>query len=215
MNTEDKSIINYATSTQRLVSSSIDIFIVFLLRFFFMALLGELWLKNIIIQFEEDFTAKFSTPFLQQNADHVGFFRNHELFSSLIIFYLIIVAVGAFYYAYLHSSTWQATIGKRVINIKAIKLNGMTIGFKRALLYYFLSIMPFIYAMYIMAYVAAYNISLINAVTHSFTNIILTIIFVAWLQAQYFTKNKSTIYDIICRVIVAEGKIDKKYPWYK
>ncbi len=214
-NTKQNKSQNFANSTQRLTALGVDIFIVIIIRFFFTALIGELWIKSLIVKFEQDFTQKFGTPFMQSELSHIQFFRDHELFFALIIFYITVVLVGAIYYAYLHSSSWQATIGKRVVGIIAIKSNGLAMSFKRAMLYYFLSILPFIYAAYIFAYMASFDVSLIGALTGSITNIILTILFVAWVQSQYFNQRKSTIYDLICHIDVKEGKINKKYPWEK
>lgn len=49
------------------------------------------------------------------------------------VMYLLWLLVAPFYYASLESSEWQATVGKRLIGIKVVDLEGRRIGFGRAL----------------------------------------------------------------------------------
>ena len=215
MNIDDSTAIKYASSFQRATAATIDIWIVIFIRFFFMALLGELWIKNAASNFQEEFQTKFGGAFFRDSPEHIAFFMDHKIFLELMIFYLIIVISGACYYAYFHASSWQATIGKRLMKIVIIKNNNLPTSFGRGLLYYFLSILPYIYIMYIVTYLLKTNASIGQAITASFANIFFTIIFFIWIQSHFMTKRKTTIYDIICRITVKEGKTDKKFPWHK
>lgn len=55
-----------------------------------------------------------------------------EFISSIWIFILIGVLGGWLYYAYCESSEWQATAGKKVLNLIVTDLNGNRISFGRA-----------------------------------------------------------------------------------
>jgi len=48
------------------------------------------------------------------------------------LYYLFSWLVGWLYYALMHSSSWQATVGKRALGIKVTSLSGERIGFGRA-----------------------------------------------------------------------------------
>lgn len=211
---KEKKVI-YATLFQRSIATGVDILIVVVIRFLFMATLGELWLKNEIAKFQEDFALKFGGEFFQQNPEHVQYFMNHKIFIYTIIFYSLVILLGACYYAYFHSSNWQATIGKRLMKIILIKNNNLPISFKRGLLYYFLSILPYIYVAYMVSFALKYNFTIVNAISANFFNILATLLFICWTQSYYFTKRKTTMYDLICNTNVIEGKIDQKFPWKK
>ena len=212
---QDQLKIEKASSFQRALAILIDVWVVIFIRFFFLALLGEIWMNDEIMQFKKEYDMAFgeNQSSTKPTEKQIAFVKNHSIFVKSIIFYSFIFLVGACYYAYLHSSKWQATIGKRIMKIYFIKKNDMPISFKRALLYYFLSILPFIYIIYIMTFVANYKISLISAIMANFTNIFLTILFVIWIQSSVILRSKNTLYDMICNTTIKKGVINKKYPW--
>lgn len=207
--------IEKASSFQRIFAILIDVWVVIFIRFFFLALLGEIWMNDEIMQFKKEYNMAFGADQSSKTPteNQVAFVKNHSIFLKSIIFYSFILLVGAFYYAYFHSSKWQATIGKRIMKIYLIKKNDIAISFKRALLYYFLSILPFIYIIYMMTFVANYKISLVNAIMANFTNIFLTILFAIWIQSSVFLRSKNTIYDLICNTVIKKGIINRKFPW--
>ena len=129
--------------------------------------------------------------------------------------FFIIMLIGTIYHSYLNSSSWRATIGKRLMGIAIVKKNLVSLSFSRALLHYFLSILPFIYILYIISYHASYNIDIQKAITASFGNIVLGIIFILWIQIQLFTKNKTTAYDLISNTIFINKVYNAKRPWSK
>jgi uncharacterized RDD family membrane protein YckC len=123
--------------------------------------------------------------------------------------------VGALYHAYLNSSVWEATIGKRLMKIMITKENDMKITFKRGLLHYFLSLMPFVFLIYLVSYQIRNNLTFYQAITSSEINIFLGILFMMWLQIHIFTKKRTTAYDMICNTNVVKGKTSYKWPWSK
>lgn len=122
--------------------------------------------------------------------------------------------VGALYHAYLNSSNWQGTIGKRLMKIIIVNENNhKKINFFLALGHYFLSILPIAYIIYLLIFQVANNLSLFDAITHNSINLILGVIFILWIQIQSLTKKKTTAYDLICETVVIQGKTASKFPW--
>ncbi|MFJ7856797.1 RDD family protein [Peribacillus sp. NPDC097206] len=63
------------------------------------------------------------------------------------------ILISFLYYTLLHSSKWQGTVGKKLLNIKVVDLNGNRIGFGKAAGRYFATIISgvILYIGYIMA----------------------------------------------------------------
>ncbi|HLD77171.1 MAG TPA: RDD family protein [Rickettsiales bacterium] len=213
MNIEQQ--IKYATSFQRTSAISIDIFIVAFLRIILAQILGNIWINDIIARFLSDFKTYFGTEFIKNNPEHIEFVMRHEVFSSIIIFYIILVLVGTIYHAYLNSSSWRATIGKRIVGITMMKEDYTKISFWLGVAHYFLSVLPIIYVIYIVMFQAANNINMFTAITSNPFNFAFGIAFVLWLQIQIFTKKKTTAYDLICKVIFIKLRTAEKFPWSK
>lgn len=73
-------------------------------------------------------------------------------FILLLGIMLLIAVFTMLYYALLHSSKWQGTVGKKLVGIKVIDLDGNRISFWRSLGRYFSMILSaFFYIGYIMA----------------------------------------------------------------
>jgi uncharacterized RDD family membrane protein YckC len=67
---------------------------------------------------------------------------SHMVLIGFVVLYLSIISliVPWFYYSGLESSKWQATVGKRVLNMKVTDLEGHRISFARATGRYFAKI---------------------------------------------------------------------------
>lgn len=205
----------YASTSKRSFAASIDVIIVLILRVIAMQLMGFLWINQKLVDFMQEFSATFGTMEVKNTPEHISFIFNHSIFWHVIIFYFITLLVGVFYHAYLNSSNWQATIGKRLNNIMIATASETKISFKRALLHYFLAIMPFVYLTYIMIYQIRNQVNISQALMGSDLNIIFGIIFVLWIQIQAFTPRKTTAYDLICNTVLINGKSNFKFPWSK
>jgi len=210
---------NYPSSIRRAISSGIDMWIVLFIRACFMQLLFNLWIKDVILSFKDEFYQKFGTSILKENPEHMYFLINHSAFKQTFVFYLLVILVGALYYAYFNSSYWQASIGKRICKIMLIKENdnveNKKLGFLRAFFHYILSLLPFIFVMYIILYMKMHGANFYNAITASHANIFCGILFILWTQIHVFTKKRNTAYDMICKTVMVVGKTDKKFPWSK
>ena len=199
-------------STRRSIASAIDTAIVLMIRIFFVETLGRMWIEPILLKFNNDFKEKFGTETPKRTPEHIEFMYQSDLFSHLLMLFFCVLMIGTIYHSYLNSSAWRATIGKRLMKIAIVKNNLMALSFKRALLHYFLSIIPFFY---IFSYQMKYNIELYQAITASFENILCGIVFMLWIQIHLFTKNKTTAYDLICNTVFINKVFDAKKPWSK
>ncbi len=205
--------IKFASPFKRSFASSIDMFATLLLRMFALQILGEFWIKNVIANFMLEFKEHFGTEFIKGNQEHMSFLVHHSAFMQILSLYIIIILVGAFYHIYFNSSSWQATPGKRIMNIIMIKEDGKKVNFSLAFSHYFLALLPCIYLIYILIFVVMNKMTFFHAIMATGANMVFGIIFIAWVQISYFTKKKSTMYDLICKTIFIEGRSSTKYPW--
>jgi hypothetical protein len=159
-------------STKRSIASAIDTVIVLIARIFFVETFGRMWIEPFLKKFNIDFKEKFGTETPKRTPEHIEFMYQSDLFFHLIMLFFCVFMIGAIYHSYLNSSSWRGTIGKRIMGIAIVKNNLMPLSFKRALLHYFLSIIPFFYIFYIFSYQMKYNIELYQAITASFENIL-------------------------------------------
>ena len=200
---------------RRGMSATIDVWIVLFIRIITMQIMGDLWLNQALINFLQEFNQKFGTETVKDTPEHLQFIIHHSIFIQAIIFYFITIMVGALYHAYLNSSMWEGTIGKRLMKIKITKENDMKITFKRGLLHYFLSLMPFVFLIYLLSFQIRNDFTFYQALISSEINIFLGILFVMWVQIHVFTKKRTTAYDMICNTNMVKGKTDYKWPWSK
>ena len=206
---------NFVGSIKRSVASAIDTVIVLIVRILFIEIIGKTWIEPCLLKFNTEFKEKFGTETPKRTPEHIEFMYQHELFYNIFALFVIIVLIGTLYHSALNSSSWRATIGKRLMGIAIVKKNLMPLSFKRALLHYFLSILPFFYIFYIISYQIKNDVEIYQAITGSFENIVFGIIFMLWLQIHLFTKNKTTAYDLICNTIFINKIFDAKMPWSK
>jgi uncharacterized RDD family membrane protein YckC len=206
----------YADSFKRSVASMFDIIIVLILRCITLEILGRIWVDKIIIKFMADFKAEFGTEEVTNTPAHVNFILHHQFFSTMLELYFIIIMVGALYHAILNSSKWQATIGKKIMKIVIIDNSDYgEISFFKALAHYFLSVLPMVYVIYLIAFQAIYKLSFYQTIIATKYNVFFGIIFTAWLQAHLFTKNRSTAYDMILNTSMINGVTKFRFPFSK
>lgn len=205
----------YASTTKRGTAAMIDVWIVLFLRIASMQIMGVLWMNEMIIKFSKEFEAAFGTQEVKNTPEHINFIINHVIFANALFFYFVVIIVGAIYHAYLNSSKWQATIGKRIMKIIITTKTETRISFKRGILHYFLAVLPFVYLTYIMIYQLQNDTGITGAIMGTPVNLILAIVFILWLQIQAFSPRKTTAYDLICNITYLNGKTEFKKPWSK
>lgn len=206
----------YASSFKRGNASMIDVLVVLFLRIIVIQLLGKLWLNGAIINFIKEFYDRFGTETPKNNPEHINFIIHNRIFFYGIAFYLIIILIGAFYHALLNSSTWQATIGKRLMGIVIVKeADESRISLLRGLSHYFLSVLPFVFIFYLVSYQAQNHLTFYQTIVASEINVFFGITFMLWVQIHLFTKKKNTAYDMICQTVLIKGRTATKFPWSK
>lgn len=205
----------YTSSTRRGIAAMIDAGIVLFIRVVVAQILGILLVNNAIKDFMNEFQNKFGTEFVKNNPDHIDFVLHHRIFIICLLFYATVIFIGALYHALLNSSSWQATIGKRILGITVEKTNGSQISFGLGLAHYFLSVLPFVFVMYLIVFQVSHNLTFYGAITASSFNIFFGVLFILWTQIHSFTKKKNTAYDLICKTTLVNKKIATKFPWSK
>ena len=211
----NKNEITYINPFIRGASGAVDIFIVGFLRIVFVQIIGTFWINGRLIKFHQDFQEKFGVIFSSTNQKHVQFLINHQIVKVLIIFLILTILIGALYHAYLNSSSWSSTIGKRVFGLVLVKNEGKNLTFGEALGHYFLSLLPWIFTIYILTYQVKNKVTLYGAMTGNTLNLILGIITVIWIQIHILTKKKNTVNDLIIGCSMVKGKVGKGWPRFR
>lgn len=207
--------LKYAGSIRRSAATTIDLWIVLFLRAIVMNLLGKFWLEQKILTFHQEFMDKFGTETIKNTPEHIDFVVHSSAFLCSIIFFVIVILIGAFYHAYFNSSAWCGTIGKRLMKIEIVTENEARISFWRGTSHYFLSILPLAFIAYLMSYKIRHEITFFQAITASEANVFFGIMLVLWIQIHIFTKKKTTAYDMICNTVLINGRTALKFPWGK
>ncbi|MCE2687028.1 MAG: RDD family protein [Rickettsiales bacterium] len=192
---------NYASLLKRGISATIDAIIVMSIR---IAIIQIFWIIigiNLATKFILEFKEKFGAESIRSK-DHLVFLMNHNFFIFIILMALIFFAVGLVYYSFFNSSKWQATIGKKIMGIKIIRIDNKKITLLFALFYYILSLLPFLFPLYFLTYESFNRINKINVnFFDNFFNVILAILSVVWIQISILNKKKLTVSDMICKII--------------
>lgn len=207
-----KEDLSYVNPFIRGAAASIDMFCVALLRIIFMQLIGYFWVNGQIIKFHKDFEENFGGMFNGSNPEHLLFLSNHEIVKVMLIFLSLTILVGAFYHAYLNSSSWSSTLGKRLFKVILVKNEGKSLTFFQAFWHYCLSLLPWIFMFYLVIYQLKNKVSIYDALTGDPVNLTLGLITVAWIQIHIITKKKSTPQDMIIGCTMVRGKLGKGWP---
>lgn len=212
--TSNKLEVSYINSLKRSGAAMIDVFIVTFFRIILLQILGHFWIEEKMLKFASDFKAKFGNEAVlsDSNLDHIKFLASHELVKVVFICLVLVLLVGALYHAYLNSSSWSATVGKRLFKIVLVKDEGKALTFWQAFSHYFLSLVPWFFAFYIFIYSLKAKVSIIVAMVHSPANIIIGFITAIWLQFHIFNKRKRTIQDVVVGCSMVEGRLGGTWP---
>jgi uncharacterized RDD family membrane protein YckC len=207
---KDKS--TYVNPFLRGGAAAIDMFVTGFIRIVFAQILGYFWVEGQMIEFLRDFKEKFGVALSPSNLEHVQFIANHSITKVALIYLLLILLVGALYHAYFNSSTWSATVGKRVAGIVLVKNEGKSLTFSQSFWHYCLSIVPWIFMVYILLYQSKEKTSLQDALIGNNFNLVLGLITVAWIQIHIITKKKNTVQDMIIGCTMTSGRVGKGLP---
>ena len=142
----------YVKPYKRGFATMIDMAITSLIRLIFIQIIGILFINKELIKFHQDFSEKFGVPFSNANQEHILFLSNHDIINVMIFFLIAIILVGSLYHCLLNCSNWSATIGKRICNIVMVTDNGKKLTFLQSASHYVLSMVPWIFIIYIMTF---------------------------------------------------------------
>ena len=210
--TIDYDEISDAGTLRRTAATTIDILIVFFIRVFFAQILAIFWISERLVLLSEDFKNFFGTEVID-SPDKVAFIQSHPVFSDFMIFIAIVTIIGSVYYAYMHSSSYHATIGKRLMKVEVLNMNYTKLSFHKSILIYCFSLIPIIYGAYIMVYTYSAKISLITSMFHNIYNIIFTLIIIALSTSFSSGLRKLMGFDIVLKIVYLRNKTNAKYPW--
>ncbi|MFT6332386.1 MAG: putative RDD family membrane protein YckC [Lentimonas sp.] len=197
-----------AGSFKRWVAGSIDIAISNFIRMFAFGLLFNLWLKNGLEKFHIDFKEKFQVEevYFGSDLERLNFLTSHLFFKETLLLIFIIFTSGALYHILLNSSKWRATLGKKLMKIIIVNKNGQKLDFWESSFHYLLSLVPWLFVIYIFAFMALQKANIYDAIVGNTFNLVFGLITLAWLQTHLITKNKSTAYDLICKIKVVKNR---------
>ncbi len=213
MSTEKELI--YANPFRRGIANAIDIIIVALLRIASIQILAAIWLNKIMEKIAQDYKEFYGTQIVE-NVQQLSFFiKNHQDFNHLIAFFVIVIFIGAFYHAILNSSSWKATIGKRIMSVMIVNSEYEKINILKALCHYFMSLVPIILLLQLVSFMSVNDVAFVNAITGNMTNLLISFIAVMWFNLQYLTKKKTTAQDLICSTLFVNGRSKAKNPFSK
>lgn len=210
-----KNDVTYINPFIRGASGAVDIFVVGFLRVIFVQIVGTFVINNQLLKFHEDFNKKFGVMFSAENAQHVQFLTHHSILKIMVVFMIATILVGAFYHAFFNSSTWSATIGKRIFGLVMVKNEGKNLTLGQALNHYFLSLVPWIFMFYILMFMAKNKVTIYEALTGNTANLVVGILMMAWIQVHILTKKKNTVNDMIIGCTMVKGKVGKGWPKFR
>ncbi len=199
---------------RRSLATAIDILIVFFIRAIVAQILAALWISERLLQLSEDYKNFFGTEVID-SADKAVFIQSHPVFGEFIMFLMIILFIGSLYYAYFHSSKYRATIGKRIMSVELLNSDYSKLSFAKAFLCYYFSLLPLVYATYIMTYTYSHKMNLFNAMFANLYNGLFTVTILA--LAAFFSSGlrRHMGSDLVLQVVYLNHKTNYKFPWSK
>ncbi len=207
----------YVKSSKRTSATSIDLFVVMFVRIVVAEIMGRLWVNDAMAKMMTDFSEHFGTDTIKNTPEHIQFIGSHPSFLQMIFLCFVLWLIGLLYHSILNSSSWQATIGKRLVGIMVTSEDNRNgrMSFLGGVAHYILSILPIIYMLYILGLVSNQHITLFRAITFSEMNIFFGFCAIIWIQIHLFTAKKQTVYDMVCKAVFVKGRTSAKFPWSK
>ena len=205
----------YATSTKRTLAGIIDCFIVLFLRAFFLQALNNIFFQKLIYKFLNDFEATFGTRQPKGTTEHVQFVMNHSIFIYALIMIFLTILIGAIYHAYFNSSSWQATIGKRIAKIITTDNNSKKVSFINGIYHYFLTLIPVIFIIIAFIYSQKNGLTIFEAFSKNHALTILGLLVLIATHTGPFNKKKINFFDYLMKFEFHFGRTEQKMPWTK
>lgn len=205
----NKVISSQVSGLKQTITTLIDFIIILPIRI----LAISIYFQPRINIFAQDFRQKFGNINISNNPEHINFLINHQIVYQLLNTIFIFIVIGIIYNILFYLSNWQATIGKRLFHIMVANKNGNKIGFINAFFYYFANNLNIIYVTLILFYSYNRKIGILEAVLSNIWIISLGLFLLASFYYSIFSKNKSSLIDVLCNVYFTKGKTNYKYPF--
>ena len=212
---ENNEYTNYATPTKRSFSGIIDCFIVLILRALFLQTLNNVYVGEFINDFINEFEQNFGTRTPKGTVEHVEFIMNHSIFIYALIIIFITILIGGIYHAYFNSSSWQATIGKRIVGIAVVNKDGEKISFFTGICHYFLTLTPIFFLVFVFIYAQKNKFGLYEVFSKNHTLLIVGFLFLVANHASSFNRKKINFFDYLMKIEFHLGRTKPKTPWTK
>lgn len=209
----DESNLKIASIFKRGLAGIIDIHITVVLMAIYLQISFKLFFLQKYQDFFENFYQTFGTRAPKNTPDHLNFIFNHQIFYLTIFLIISTILIGAIYHAYLNSSSWQGTIGKRIMKIIVTdnKLNKIT--FFCGIYHYFLSIIPYFFMIFVIFYARKKNVQLFELLTKDSKIFIIGILIIIANQINIFNKKKLNFFDYLAKVEFYSDKTPFIFPW--
>ncbi len=206
---------NYAKATSKSLAGLIDFFIVLFLRACFLQILNDFYLSKLFYNFLNDFEKTFGTREPKGTNEHINFIMHHDIFIYSLILIFLTILIGTIYYSYLNSSSWQATIGKRIAKIIVVDKNSERISFSTAIYHYFLGLTPYIFIGFVLVNSHKYKYNIYEAFSKNHMLTIVGFLILLASHANIFSKKKINFFDYLLKIEFHRGKTLSKTPWSK
>jgi uncharacterized RDD family membrane protein YckC len=123
--------------------------------------------------------------------------------------------IGAIYYSYLNSSSWQATVGKRIAKIIVVNKDSEKISFTTGIYHYLLNLIPIIFLILVLIYSQKNKYDIYATFSkNQFLTICGFLVLVAS-NCSFFNKKKLNFFDYLLKIEFHQGKTQSKMPWTK
>lgn len=194
---KENKILIAAPASTRFFAFLIDVFFVYLLRYFYISFSFVFWLKKPI----EEFLKRYEMLYGKFNYNNItnielNYFFNSVLFKQIIIFIIGIFLIAVLYNLIFFLTKWSATIGQKIMGIYVVNKNGEKMKSYQAIARSVLLMVPWAFLFVIMFYKTLSDFNLAEQLDK--TSFIISIfIFLSWYDLIFLTKNKLVFHDYI------------------
>ncbi len=205
---EDKKIISAPVSS-RFLAFLIDIFFVYLLRFLYINLSLQFWLKEPIQTFMTKYKMLYGSFNLGKLTPvEIYYFLNSSLFKQLAVFVIGVFLIAVVYNFVLFSTKWSATIGQKIMGIRIASKNGEKMKFYQVLARSFAVVLPWFFIFVILFYKSLADLGLTEMLDKT-SFVVSIVIFLSWYDLVFFTKDKLVFHDLLTGTRAIIGNVEK------
>lgn len=201
----DNNQITPAAIKKRIFAFFIDIFFVYIIRFFYIHLAIQFWLIKYVMDFLHEYEQLFGKiDFNKITNVEMDFLLRSDLFIQIKLFIIGLFIIPIFYNMVLFFTKWSATIGQKLVNIHVVSKSGSKMKFYQVIARSVALMIPWFFSFFVVLnqYLVIHKIG--NPLNDS-SVVIFMIIFLSWYDLAILTKNKLAFHDYITRTRVIEN----------